>query len=596
MRTLSLTSFLMLAICLHGCGGGDKPADSPADGGATTEGLDDPMDSSSLGAPGEMPSTDPPAANETAAANEAPSASSSGSAEAASPDGSTLNYVPEDAVAVLIVRPSKVLSNPLVKEMITLMDQANPREKVEEKMADFADEVGVKPEQVDHVLVVVDKNMLDMAPMIAAGGARPSPVVVVQLAPGVSSQLILDSVPQGESIEIAGGTGVTTPDGGVLFKVSDSRLVYSSKENLDSVLKNASSGKVKAMVSKSAASDLALAVDLEPVKVLLQDAMKQNPNPPGMVMTMVMPIVTQLQTLSLGADLEAANILEVNVSTPNVDAAQGVHGMLNGFLGMGKQQYEQAKGEIPEEMQAMAKQLVDGAELSTSDTIVSLTLPRPENFEKLPEMLKPAFAEAAEAAKRAQKRNDIKQIGLAFHNYHDVYQHFPAVDSNGEKDEAGVRGKGLSWRVHLLPFLEYAPLYEKFNLDEAWDSEHNKALIAEMPAVFGDNPEGKTSIHVFVGENLAFNEGKPGARIRDYTDGTSNTILAVKAGDDTAEIWTKPGGLKFNAEDPFAALGNIGEVFMVLLCDGSTRDLSKDLDKTTFSNLIQQNDGNPVDF
>ncbi|WP_417851020.1 DUF1559 domain-containing protein [Thalassoglobus sp.] len=590
MRMLSLTSFLMLAICLHGCGGGDKPADSPADGGANAEGLDDPMDGSTLGTPGEMPSTDPPAANE------APAASSSGSAEAASPDGSTLNYVPENAVAVVILRPSKVLSNPLVKEMITLMDQANPREKVEEKMADFADEVGVKPEQVDHVLVVVDQKMLDMAPMIATGGARPSPVIVVQLASGVSSQLILDSVPQGESIEIAGGTGVTTPDGGVLFKVSDSRLVYSSKEKLESVLKNASNGKVKSMISKSAASDFALAVDLEPVKVLLQDAMKQNPNPPGMVMTMVMPIVTQLQTLSLAADLEAANLVEVNVSTPNVDAAQGVHGMLNGFLGMGKQQYEQGKGEIPEEMQAMAKQLVDGAKLSTSDTVVSLTLPRPENFEKLPEMLKPAFAEAAEAAKRAQKRNDMKQLGLAFHNYHDVYKHFPAVDSNGEKDEAGVRGKGLSWRVHLLPFLEHAPLYEKFNLDEAWDSEHNKALIAEMPEVFGGNPEGKTSIHVFVGENLAFNEGKPGPRIRDYTDGTSNTILAVKAGDDAAEIWTKPGGLKFNAEDPFAALGNIGEAFMVLICDGSVRDLTKDLDKTTFSNLIQQNDGNPVDF
>ncbi len=632
MRTLSLTSFLMLALCLHGCGGGDKPTDAPADDGANVEAPGESMEDASLGAPGEMPSTDSSSAD-----------ASNSSAGTANAGDSTLNYIPDDAVLAMVVRPSKALNNPLVKEMITLIGEANPRENIAEKMAEFESEVGVKPEQVDHVLFVVDKQLLEMAPLLMMGGfggpptpvefeefedeavdvpeldraeeapaekaleemafqpggfggpgemgPPPTPIVVVQLANGAKSQQVLDSVPQGESIEIAGGTGVTTPDGGVLFKVSDSRLVYSSKDKLESVLKNSSNGGVKAMLAKSAASDFAVAVDMEPVKGLLQQAAQGNP-----AMGLVMPIVSQFKTITIAADLEADNLLQVNVDTPNAEAAEGVQASLTGFLGMGKQQYEQAKGEIPPEMQALANQLVNGAALSTSDSVVSLTVPRPDDFEKLPELLKPAMAQAAKAAQRTQKRNDFKQIGLAFHNYHDVYGHFPAVDSNGEKDEAGVRGKGLSWRVHLLPFLDQAPLYQEFKLDEAWDSEHNKALIAEMPEVFGDNPEGKTSVHVIVGEKLAFNEDKPGARIRDYLDGTSNTILAVKAGEDTAEIWTKPGGLKFNPEDPFAALGNIGETFIALFCDGSVQNLSKDLDKTTLSNLIQQNDGNPVDF
>lgn len=199
-----------------------------------------------------------------------------------------------------------------------------------------------------------------------------------------------------------------------------------------------------------------------------------------------------------------------------------------------------------------------------------------------------------EAAIRTQKKNVMKRIALAFHNYHDGNGHFPSVDSNGKEDEAWNLGKGLSWRVHLLPYLGEAALYEQFKFDEAWDSEHNIALVKEMPVIFRGNSEGKTSIHVFASEGLAFEEGKPGPRLRDYLDGTSDTILAVRAGDNTAEIWTKPGGLEFNVDNPIAALGNIGDMFMAMLCDGSVKYIPNSIDNSTLSNLIQHNDGNAV--
>ena len=47
----------------------------------------------------------------------------------------------------------------------------------------------------------------------------------------------------------------------------------------------------------------------------------------------------------------------------------------------------------------------------------------------------------------------------------------------------------LSWRVHILPYLEENPLYQQFHLDEPWDSEHNRKLIPMMPA-FYRNPSG----------------------------------------------------------------------------------------------------------
>ena len=640
MRMFSLSLLTLLFLGFSGCGGGEK-SDSETPDNTTPDSAASDSATSSTEARGAS-STEQPANMEepskgSASSPKATTESSPGSQPSVTIAGnSTLKYIPEDAAAAIILRPAKALNNPIVKEIYKLVEESDPSVDLTSKMAEFEKETGIKPEQVDHVLVIVDEKLLAMAPMLmgqrnrrrfgdieqvalnrsnadlpstnfstaekvafqpgapARGGLGQQPpnlVVVVQLVPGVDSQKILDSLPSKETIDIAGGKAIVGPNGNLLYRVDESRLILSSKENLDGVLKNSKGGTVAGMLQKCAGSDFAVALDLAPVKTLLQGMQKNSPNA---ALGMLMPVVTQLQTLSIAADLEAANLLQLSVDTPNADAATGVQGALNGYLGMGKAKFEQSKGDLGPEMLPLLQQVVDGTAISTTGTLVSLTIPRPDKFETLPELLKPAFAKAATAADRSRSMNHLKMIGLAFHNYHDTFGHFPATDSNGEENEKNVQGKGLSWRVHLLPFLNEEELYEKFKLDEPWDSEHNKALIAEMPDVFGTNPEGKTAIHVFVGEGLMFEEGKPGIRIRDITDGTSNTILAVSAGNDTAEIWTKPGGLKFNSEDPLKVLGNTGEFFQVLMADGSTRNLFMSVDKKTFSNLVQPQDGNRI--
>lgn len=163
--------------------------------------------------------------------------------------------------------------------------------------------------------------------------------------------------------------------------------------------------------------------------------------------------------------------------------------------------------------------------------------------------------QAREAAMRSQCVNNLKQIALAMHNYHSANNAFPPAFV------ASKDGKPLlSWRVLILPYVDQKELFDQFHLDEAWDSPHNKPLIAKMPKVYtcpsGSKAvagEWKTTYLTPRGPGTIF----PGARaigLKDITDGTSNTIFTVDAGDNLAVIWTKPDDWEVGPEATIAKL------------------------------------------
>jgi len=95
------------------------------------------------------------------------------------------------------------------------------------------------------------------------------------------------------------------------------------------------------------------------------------------------------------------------------------------------------------------------------------------NLQKLKDAASP------DAAARAQIAENLKQLGIGLHNYHDTYTILPTAAIYGKDGKAL-----LSWRVAILPFIEHDDLYKQFKLDEPWDSEHNKKLIEKMPRTF----------------------------------------------------------------------------------------------------------------
>jgi hypothetical protein len=201
--------------------------------------------------------------------------------------------------------------------------------------------------------------------------------------------------------------------------------------------------------------------------------------------------------------------------------------------------------------------------------------------------------------------NDLKQIGFAMHNYHESYGRFPPPAIHSKDGQAL-----LSWRVSILPFLEENKLFREFHLDEPWDSPHNRTLIPRMPKVYkplgdADTEPFSTLYQVLVGKGTAF-EGNEGINMRQITDGTSNTILVIEAGE--AVPWTKPADLIYDPDKPLPKFGGMFKErfrfstlsyttyhrFNSVFADGSVHSIQKTIDEMSLRALITRNGGETI--
>ena len=213
--------------------------------------------------------------------------------------------------------------------------------------------------------------------------------------------------------------------------------------------------------------------------------------------------------------------------------------------------------------------------------------------------------------------NNLKQIGLALHNFHGVYGSFPPAVVIGPDKKPWH-----SWRVFLLPFVEAAPLYDEYKWDEPWDGPRNKTLLKRMPAVYsdpiyGENKDFYTHYAAITGDGMAFSaEGtrfdgkfdskllKAGRRIRDFSDGTYNSLLVGPVSPDRKIPWMKPDDVKI--DDKFPELGKPGSFALAyktqqekvgpfLFCDGRTTFLGAEIGKEKFRKLLTINAGETLD-
>ncbi len=190
-------------------------------------------------------------------------------------------------------------------------------------------------------------------------------------------------------------------------------------------------------------------------------------------------------------------------------------------------------------------------------------------------------------------RNNLSMIGIAIHGYN---------DANGQTANSIVDKDGkalLSWRVQLLPYLEEEALYKQFKLDEPWDSKTNLSLSEKIPKVYAPirvaGKKGETFYRGYNGPSTAFELGERLNIPRSFSDGTSNILAVVEAGE--ACIWSKPDDLPYDPKKLLPRLGGLFDGdFHVLMVDGSVHTgSSKKIDDEHFHLLITRNDGFVVD-
>jgi hypothetical protein len=221
-------------------------------------------------------------------------------------------------------------------------------------------------------------------------------------------------------------------------------------------------------------------------------------------------------------------------------------------------------------------------------------------------ILVPAVQKVREAAARITSSNNLKQIGLAMHNYNDTFGYIPAGNCKAQFPAGPMTSnygnKGLSWRVALLPFLGENLLYQQFHLDEPWDSPHNKTLLTRIPKVYQHPADpvktaaGFTYYRVFVGPGTAF-DPTAGHNLRmpdDFPDGLPKTLLVVEAADPIE--WTRPETEDFEYA-PNKPLPKLGAFWTggtaAAMGDASVPFLKKDISEQTLRALITRN-GNDV--
>lgn len=100
-------------------------------------------------------------------------------------------------------------------------------------------------------------------------------------------------------------------------------------------------------------------------------------------------------------------------------------------------------------------------------------------------LLLPAVQQAREAARRMQCQNNLKQLGLALHNFHDTHRKFPLNNPRVERPSDGLFFVERPWSIELLPYLGQTALYDQWNKELGYVEGTNASLVTTPVPSYG---------------------------------------------------------------------------------------------------------------
>ncbi len=352
-------------------------------------------------------------------------------------------------------------------------------------------------------------------------------------------------------------------------------------------------------------------VAVEPVREVANSFLQSPPIPP--------PLLADVQTLVNKSDMLAMRInfgvqstMATMIQTKAPADATAVSAAMSrlvkigvqGMMAQAQQQSASAEGRLPKAvvsyMQRLAPEIEKSTTFKANGNRATLILEGPQllaaQMGVAVGLLLPAVQSARNAARLAQSANNMKQLVLSILNHEAATKRLP-----GDKDRVlDMKSQykmepNLSWRVHILPYLEQQQLYSEFHLDEPWDSPHNIKLLDRMPPFFrhpsSSAKPGYTVYQQPTGEGLA-QDPKSLRKIADFTDGTANTICIVETTDQAAVPWTKPGDVN-PLTNPEVLRIEAG-AFHVVMVNGAFRAISANIDPDMLKAMFTISGGETV--
>ncbi len=242
---------------------------------------------------------------------------------------------------------------------------------------------------------------------------------------------------------------------------------------------------------------------------------------------------------------------------------------------------------------------IQDAESTQDNSSSQFRLPQQDFQQKLLSSIVDAIAQALRRKNEVDDMQQLRDIGIAVHNFHDVNRLSPPGNFPRTDDEA--RQPLLSWRVYLLPYLgeEGQALYEEFHLDEPWDSDHNKQLLSEMPHIYALSdglPAGHSDVLSPYGPDTIFG-GDSSKSFAPISDGIALTAMFFEAAPGHSVPWTKPMDFEFDPEeaDALKRFGKSGsDSFLVVWGDAGVSALPKTSTAEFVASIINPTDKQPT--
>jgi prepilin-type processing-associated H-X9-DG protein len=520
-------------------------------------------------------------------------------ASPASAEKFSLKFVPAEALGLLAFRPADLLAEPGVGDFAKKFDWT----------AHVEQQLGIKLTDLEEVTLAFQANPEQVAPMWILRGRGVAAAVVA--ATGKKAQT--------ETRQFGGAdyTVATGFDPNAFFAVNADTLVVASEPQIRLAITTAQGGfdglpgppwaKEWEDWNTEPVGQVRFAVNIDGIKAATgfdPNRLAEQHRVPGdmaSLLASVGPLLTNTQSVVGSGHVNGGMQISLVATTSSSEAAKSVAETtiaLKVLLKNLTTQMRQALLRQPDapagvpQLMAMAEDVLAKTEVKADDKLVRITANTRYNGAMAAAIFMPAMAQARESASRVQSQNHLKQLGLAMHIYADQFKTFPPASVIGPDGKTPH-----SWRVAILPYIEQQALYNQYKFDEPWDSEANRKVLAQMPALFrnpSDAPNStNTSYFVFTGQGPMFG-GDKGPGFAEITDGMSNTIMIVEAKRDIP--WTKPEDIAYDAKQPLPKLGGYYPGgFNAAFADGSVRFLHDGIDDQALRALITKAGGESID-